>query len=91
MIAGRSRVVNTNVDLEIEESLTDLYSDGRALIDKVQVHCVHLEQSPLEGLVVNQLNVNVLAGNPFLVIYGIATHPSKNQINIRGSKIHHYG
>ena len=41
----------------------------------------------LDALVVEQLDVDVLAGNPFLVANDIATRPAKRQIVIRGSEV----
>ena len=45
----------------------------------------------LHALAVDKLDVNVLAGNPFLVTNDIATRPAKNQVVIGGSEIVYYG
>ncbi len=43
------------------------------------------------GLAVDKLDVNVLAGNPFLATNDIGTRPAKNQIVIGGSEVVYYG
>ena len=45
----------------------------------------------LDALVVEQLDVDVLAGNPFLALNDIATRPAKRHIVINGSEIIQYG
>lgn len=45
----------------------------------------------LDALVVDQLDVDILAGNPFLVANDIATRPAKRQIVIKGREVVHYG
>ena len=59
-----------------------------------EVHCNvtrgHLSFQ-LEALVVKQLDVDILAGNPFLVRSDIAVHPYKKQIIIGDADIVHYG
>ena len=45
----------------------------------------------LDALVVQNLDVDILAGNPFLVTNDIATRPAKQQIIIAGKDIVHYG
>jgi hypothetical protein len=45
----------------------------------------------LDALVVDQLDVDILAGNPFLVANDVATRPAKKQIVIKGSEVIHYG
>ena len=70
-------------------------ADGITPLDVLgEVHCRltrgdHSFQ--LDALVVKQLDVDVLAGNPFLVTNDIATRPAKNQVVIRGSEIVNYG
>ena len=68
-------------------------ADGVTPLDVVsEVHC-HLSRDhstfQLDALVVRQLDVDVLAGNPFLVTNDIATRPAKRQIVI--TDIIHYG
>ena len=45
----------------------------------------------LEALVVNDLDVDVLAGIPFMTRNDISIRPAKNQITIGGADIVHYG
>ena len=59
-----------------------------------EVHCELTRDDKvfhLDALVVNQLDVDVLAGNPFLVCNDIAARPAKRQIIIGGSEIIQYG
>ncbi len=59
-----------------------------------EVHCKvtrHHNTFQLDALVVRQLDVDVLAGNPFLATNDIATQPAKRQIVINSSDIIHYG
>ena len=44
----------------------------------------------LDALVVRQLDVNILAGNPFMVRSDIGIHPAKLQIEIGGTEIISY-
>ena len=70
-------------------------ADGVTPLDVVgEVHCVLSRGSrtfQLDALVVKRLDVDVLAGNPFLVSNDIATRPAKRQIVIGGSQIVYYG
>ena len=45
----------------------------------------------LDALVVDKLDVDVLAGTPFLTRNDIATRPARHQIVIQGSDVVHYG
>lgn len=45
----------------------------------------------LDSLVVCQIDVDVLAGNPFVVQNDIGDRPAKRQIVIGGSEAIHYG
>ena len=59
-----------------------------------EVHCDLTRGSntfQLNALVVEQLDVDVLAGNPFLVTNDVATRPAKQQIVIHGSTVVYYG
>ena len=70
-------------------------ADGVTPLDVMgEVHCkltrgVH--SFKLDALVVKQLDVDVLAGNPFFVSNDIATRPAKRQIVIKGTDIVQYG
>ena len=70
-------------------------ADGITPLDVVgEVHCTVSRGErifQLDALVVKQLDVDVLAGNPFLTSNDIAIRPAKNQIVIQGSEIIHYG
>ena len=59
-----------------------------------EVHCELTRGShsfAFDALVVDQLDVDVLAGTPFLTQNDIATRPAKRQIVINGSDIAYYG
>ena len=59
-----------------------------------EVHCsLTRGQSTfeLDALVVRQLDVDILAGNPFMVHNDIGVRPTKRQIVIGGSEVVHYG
>ena len=70
-------------------------ADGVIPLDVIgEIHCslsrcTHAFQ--LDALVVKQLDVDVLAGNPFLVGNDVAVRPAKRQIIIHGSDILQYG
>ena len=70
-------------------------ADGVTPLDVVgEVHCTLTREGKvfqLDALVVKQLDVDVLAGNPFMVTNDIATRPAKKQIVIGGSEIVFYG
>ena len=70
-------------------------ADGITPLDVIgEVHVqFHRENwtCQLDALVVEQLDVDVLAGNPFLVVNDIATRPAKRQIVIAGKDIMYYG
>ena len=70
-------------------------ADGITPLDVTgEVHCTVIRgpyQFRLDALVVKQLDVDVLAGNPFHVTNDIATRPAKSQIVISGKEIVHYG
>ena len=70
-------------------------ADGVTPLDVIgEVHC-QLNRDHhtfrLDALVVKQLDVDVLAGNPFHVTNDVATRPAKRQIVINGSEIINYG
>ena len=70
-------------------------ADGVTPLDvKGEIHCTVTRSKmtfQLDALVVDQLDVNVLAGNPFMVMNDVATRPAKKQIVLRGSDIVYYG
>ena len=70
-------------------------ADGVTLLDVVgEVHCTLTRDNmnfQLDALVVKQLDVDILAGNPFLATNDIATRPAKNQIVIHGQEVVYYG
>jgi hypothetical protein len=70
-------------------------ADGVTPLDVVgEIHCKLTREDAvfqLDALVVKQLDVDVLAGNPFLVTNDIATRPAKNQIVIKGTHVVYYG
>ena len=58
-----------------------------------EVHCSLIWGSTtfeLDTLVVRQLDVDILAGNPFLAINDIAIRPAKREILIGGTDVVHY-
>ena len=59
-----------------------------------EVHCYlsrDLHRFRLDTLVVKQLDVNVLAGTPFLVTNDISVRPAKCQIVLDGMEVIQYG
>ena len=70
-------------------------ADGITPMDVIgEVHCsLTRGQSTfeLDALVVRQLDVDILAGNPFMVHNDIGVRPAKRQIAIGGSEVVHYG
>ena len=61
---------------------------------KGEIHCTVTRSKmtfQLDTLVVDQLDVDVLAGNPFMVMNDVATRPAKKQIVLRGLDIVYYG
>ena len=73
---------------------TALQADGITSLSVVGE--VHLDLSRnshtlhLDALVVNNLDVDVLAGTPFMVNNDISIRPSKQQITIKGTDVTHY-
>ncbi|CAB3998268.1 Retrovirus-related Pol poly from transposon opus [Paramuricea clavata] len=68
------------------DGITPLSVVGEVHLDLSRnVHTLHLD-----GLVVNNLDVNVLAGTPFIVTNDISIRPSKQQITIKGTDVTHY-
>lgn len=69
-------------------------ADGVTPLDVIgEVHCRLTRDEDtfqLDALVVKQLDVDALAGNPFLVTNDIATRPAKGQIVIKGKRIVYY-
>lgn len=74
---------------------TALQADG--ITPLTVVGEVHLKLSrnhlnlQLDALVVDDLDVDVLAGTPFMVINDISLRPSQQQITIKGSDVTYYG
>ena len=70
-------------------------ADGVTPLDVIgEVHCQLTRDHHtfrLDALVVKQLDVDVLAGNPFHVANDVATRPAKRQIVINGSEVISYG
>ena len=70
-------------------------ADGVTPMDVVgEVHCSLARGSStfeLDALVVRQLDVDILAGNPFLSKNDIAIRPAKRKILIGGTDVVHYG
>jgi hypothetical protein len=70
-------------------------ADGVTPLDVIgEVHCQLTRDGhtfALDALVVKQLDVDILAGNPFLVTNDIATRPAKRQIVIGGTDVISYG
>lgn len=70
-------------------------ADGVTPLDVVgEVHCTFTRGQHtfhLDALVVKQLDVDVLAGNPFCVINDIATRPAMRQVVIGGCDVIYYG
>ena len=70
-------------------------ADGVTPMDVVgEVHCTLTRGQrafELDALVVCQLNVDILAGNPFLARNDIGIRPARRQIVIGGSDVIHYG
>ena len=70
-------------------------ADGITPMDVIsEVHCsLTRGQSTfeLDVLVVRQLDVDILAGNSFMVHNDIGVRPAKRQIVIGGSEVVHYG
>jgi hypothetical protein len=70
-------------------------ADGITPLDVVgETHCQLTRGAKtfrLNALVVEQLDVDILAGNPFLVANDVATRPAKKQIIIDSSEVVYYG
>ena len=70
-------------------------ADGITPLDVVgEVHCEVTRGTntfSLDALVVKRLDVDVLAGNPFLSANDIAVRPAKHQIIIQGAEVVQYG
>lgn len=70
-------------------------ADGVTPMDVVgEVHCTLTrgqQAFELDALVVRQLDVDILAGNPFLARNDIGIRPARRQIVIGGSDVIHYG
>ncbi|KAK2171138.1 hypothetical protein NP493_1099g00022 [Ridgeia piscesae] len=70
-------------------------ADGVTPLDFIgETHCNVTRGSlsfQLDGLMVKQLDVDVLAGNPFLARNDVAVRPTKKQIIIGGADIIYYG
>ena len=59
-----------------------------------EVHCELTRDGDtfaLDALVVDKLDVDVLAGTPFLTKNDVATRPAKRQVVINGTKVVYYG
>ena len=70
-------------------------ADGVTPMEVVgEVHCSLIRGSStfeLDALVVRKLDVEILAGNPFLATNDIAIRPAKREIVIGGTDVVHYG
>ena len=70
-------------------------ADGVTPMDVTgEVHCTLTrgdKSFELDALVVRQLDVDILAGNPFMVRNDIAVRPAHRKIIIGGSDVVHYG
>ena len=70
-------------------------ADGVTPMDVTgEVHCTLTrgdKSFELDALVVRQLDVDILAGNPFMVRNNIAVRPAHRKIIIGGSDVVHYG
>lgn len=70
-------------------------ADGVTPMDVIgEVHCSVIRGDltfELDALVVQQLDVDVLAGNPFMTKNDIGVRPAKRQIVINGSDVVNYG
>lgn len=70
-------------------------ADGVTPLEVVgEVHCNFTREHhtfQLDALVVQDLDVDILAGTPFMSANDIATRPAKKQIVINGTEIVHYG
>ena len=68
-------------------------ADGLSSMDMVgEVHCSLIRGSStfeLDALVVRQLDVDILTGNPFLAKIDIAIRPAKREILIGGTDVVH--
>ena len=69
-------------------------ADGVTPMDVIgEVHCFLTRGQwtfELDALVVHQLDVDILAGNPFMVCNDIGVRPTKRQIEIGGTEIISY-
>ena len=86
----------TSIDLPIKPaSQFARQADGHTPLDVVgEIICtLHRGDSnfSLDALVVRKLDVDVLAGNPFLTVNDIATRPAKRQVIVGGKNIVSYG
>ena len=86
----------TSIDLPIKPASQFVrQADGYTPLDVVgEISCtLHHGDSNfcLDALVVRKLDVDVLAGNPFLTVNDIATHPAKRQVIVGGKDIVSYG
>ena len=70
-------------------------ADGETPLDVIgEVHCQFTRGKhhfQFDGLVVNKLDVDVLAGNPFLARNDIYARPSMRQVIIQGHDVIPYG
>jgi hypothetical protein len=70
-------------------------ADGVTPLDVVgEVRCTFTRDGhsfSLDALAVNQLDVDVLAGNPFMAQNDIATRPAEGYVVIAGKEVIHYG
>ena len=86
----------TSIDLPIKPASQFAHqADGHTPLDVVgEISCtLHRGDSNfcLDALVVRKLDVDVLAGNPFLTVNDIATRPAKRQVIVGGKNIVSYG
>lgn len=85
-----------SVGFQIKPASQDAFqADGVSPLEVVgEVHCTLQREGhsfQLDGLVIKCLDVDILAGNPFLKRNDIAIRPAKSQIVIGGSEIVSYG
>ena len=70
-------------------------ADGRSPLDVVGETCLTLTRDShsftLEALVIGSIDVDILAGVPFMAVNDIAIRPSKHQVLLGDDTVYHYG
>ena len=78
-----------------KSSQSVMQADGRtplSVVGETLLSLTHHGRSfTLEALIVKDLDVNILAGAPFMAINDIAVRPTKHEIIIAGSDVSSYG